>query len=500
MAVSKRNAASISHRMRFLLPVLAGLALMSGCSAVGSLLSGLGEGVSGLGQGVSDIGKRQSATNWEGIPGVYDSGLGLGEYGRHLNMTRNYMMENSRKANLPEKFVSEGRIGIADVERTLAIARALEVEHAAHLLKNTAHISSIREEAKSQELIALSQAEKVRQEVNARESELASALSSQRREMESFLTRNKSTADALQKELQTINDDMNSKAEAEYKKAQARLVSLRATRQRVEEEGYAAIDDLRVQAETSRTRAQATTAALRTEAAAMNEQTAARIQEMKSQISSFLTQTGASSLRLAAQARTAKREAMSLADELEVRSQSLTAQASEENYELRIQAAESDWSQGQAVADQAMASAQFDFDRDIADVNRLQAEARAIEKIARAQFDDKISEADAWVQLQTAEVDKVLIAAERSEVVARTNFVKAEAAARARAFSETATHQHELAEAQMKAIVGEAEAVAKSIRSEILNHYVRKQSLGSVEFEGKTVPSDFLKTCMSFRN
>lgn len=490
MAVSTRNASPISHRMRFLLPALAGLALMSGCSAVGGLLSGLGEGVSSLGQGVSDIGKQHGDSNWNGIPGVYDSGLGLGEYGRQLNVTRSYIMENSKKANLPEKFVSESRIGIADVERTLATARALEVEHAAHLLKKTAHIRSIREEAKSEEIIALSQAEKVRQEVSARESELASAISSQRREMESFLTRNKSTADALQKERQTVNADMLSKTEAEYKQAQAFLVSLRATRQSVEEEGYAVIDDLRMQAEASRTRAQATTTALRTEAAAINEQTAARNQEMKSRISSFQKQVKASSARLAAQARNEKREAISLADELEARSQSHTAQASEENYELRIQSAESDWSQGQSLAEQAMASAQFEYDRDISEVHRLQADARAIEEIARAQFDDKISEADAWVQLQTAEVDKVLIVAERSEVMARTNFVKAEAAARARAFSETATHQHELAEAQMKAIVAESEAVAKSISSEILNQYVKKQSLGSVEFEGKTVPSN----------
>src|SRR5690606_7949119 len=103
-------------------------------------------------------------------------------------------------------------------------------------------------------------------------------------------------------------------------------------------------------------------------------------------------------------------------------------------------------------------------------------------------FVQQMGELDAWRKDALAEVENIHVAAIRAESMARNEFVKAEAEARAIALRETAAHQQELAEELQRQIEAEARAEAARVREEILAELARQQQAGKVETSKKTAP------------
>ena len=119
-----------------------------------------------------------------------NSNLAFGEEGQELDRTRKHIKQTARDQNLPEQFVSEARVGMAEVERSLANARAIDVESQANLREQQAKISAHRQEAASREQIALADAENRRKQANAEQSKLYATVSARQREVDSTVARN----------------------------------------------------------------------------------------------------------------------------------------------------------------------------------------------------------------------------------------------------------------------------------------------------------------------
>ena len=195
-----------------------------------------------------------TGSNWSRSTSSSNSNLAFGEEGQQLDKTRSYIKQAARQADLPEQFVSEARIGMAEVERSLANARAIDVESQANLREQQAKISAHRQEASSREQIAFAEAENRRKQANAEQSRLYASVSARQRDLESTVAKNEALAETLLKERETIYADMASQADSEFSQSQARIDKLRTIRQTTEAEGIAAIEDRRERSHTTRTR------------------------------------------------------------------------------------------------------------------------------------------------------------------------------------------------------------------------------------------------------
>jgi hypothetical protein len=101
-----------------------------------------------------------------------------------------------------------------------------------------------------------------------------------------------------------------------------------------------------------------------------------------------------------------------------------------------------------------------------------------------------LAEIQARLDDELNEVRKLRIGSDRVEEVARAEFVKAEAAARAEAVRQTAIHAEALAEAQKLQIIAEAEAEAAKIKQQMLDEIAAKKAAKKVELKNNTTPAD----------
>ena len=109
-------------------------------------------------------------------------------------------MDDASQNGLPTQYLTEGRVGLADVEQTLSAARALEVEYAADLVDRYAEIDAKRQEVASRERSALAEAEKRRREFDAEVNKLFARVTARRRALEAQESQGESTVQAFLKE------------------------------------------------------------------------------------------------------------------------------------------------------------------------------------------------------------------------------------------------------------------------------------------------------------
>ena len=298
--------------------------------------------------------------------------------------TRNYITTASKQYQLPESYVSEAKIGMSHVERTLADADATAVQQQASQREGTARIAAKKQDAATQEQISMAQAEKLRQQYDAEQNRIFADMAAKQKEIASNATRDEALVSALTKERQTVQDDLISRANTDYAQAKARIEKLRTTRETTETEANAAIADMRESAKATRSRAEATVNAMRVEAKAVADQTAAQADELQIRIDTVSQQSGAESNRLAAKADSLLQEATAHSAELNARADALTTQASQEEYDLKVKAADSRWSQAQFANERAISEANSNFARAEAQISRLHGDAQVISELATA--------------------------------------------------------------------------------------------------------------------
>lgn len=415
--------------------------------------------------------------------------LGLSQYGMNANGTRQYVDTEAKQNRLPDQYVAEARIGLAQIEQAIAAARAAELQEEATLREGLARVSAQRMEAEARERAALAEADKIQSQYDSKQNELWAGIASRERTMNSTAAQEASMIEALRKEREMLHAEMSSSAYNDYTQAKAQVTRLGAIRRATAEEGDAALAEMRENAQATQSRAAATVARLRSESDAVRRQSQARADELAAQITTIRTQSKAESTKLAAQAESLQKDAQARYNDTMARADALTEQGSQENYELKVNAARTELLKAKSEYDRLISLAQSTRERAEAEISRLQADAERIAYLGESNFETGTAELNAWRKNELAEISKKQARAERDEKHARADFVKAEAAARANAIRETAQHQVELADAEMKKIIAEAELEATRVRAAILEELARKQQAGSVEMEGKTGPA-----------
>ena len=109
-------------------------------------------------------------SDWTNQSSRSDSGLEFGQEGQRLDQTRSLIKSTAQATNLPEQFVSEARIGMSEVERNLADARAIEMDSEAKTREAQARITARRKTAESTEQMAIANADNLRQQATAKQS------------------------------------------------------------------------------------------------------------------------------------------------------------------------------------------------------------------------------------------------------------------------------------------------------------------------------------------
>ncbi len=418
--------------------------------------------------------------------------LGLDGYGSKTNSTRSYIDQEARHNRLPEQYLSEARFQLASIEADLADAKAREVAKEASLREGLAQVSARRTDAQSRERAALAEADKLREQYAAKQNELWAGIASRERTLTSTAEKNEALIEAMCKERDMIHAEMTSDAWTQYTQSQARIDKMRSVRSATANEGEAMLIEMRQNAEATQARAAATVSKLRTKAESIKSQSDARAEQLTVQIQTTRKQSHAQAARLTSDANSLQKNSLAHYNELIARADALTEQASQEEYELKVSAANTELRKARSEFERLISQAENIRERAHAEVQRLQGEAEEIAYLGESNYSNGLDELTAWRTNEMAEISKIFTRADRIEKDARAEFVKAEARARANALRETAAHQSELAEAEMKKIIAEAEHEAARVRAEIFEELAKRQREGSVEFAGKTDPAEEL--------
>ncbi len=403
--------------------------------------------------------------------------------------TQNYITQQARQRELPETYLSNVRIGMAEVEAKLDSARATELERDAILQERTADLNAEREETATRQQIALAEIEKLKKERKAKRDQLAAVLAAHKRSAHAEAEKKIRFREALAKERTTAQTDMISQAEQAFTKAKARTEQLQTAHTATERESLATIEKMRENVQATRTRAAATVTALRTEAQSKTEQAAARVTELQTQIGTIPQQAQAESSQLLVGAVTIEDESHAVAQEWEARADALEQQVAKHEYRLKVTRTKADWRQAQAVSDRQTTEAKTGYQQTISKIDRLHGDAHMMVQNAQSESTKEFQKLSAWFKDSTAEVDDIRSKFDQLEKVARAEFVKAEAKSRADALKETAQHQEALSEAKMNTIVAAAEAEAARLRKNIMVELASKTRAGRVGFDGKTAPT-----------
>ncbi len=392
----------------------------------------------------------------------------------------------ANSSNLPIAYVSEGKIGVSRVEAAMEEADAFDAQARAELNKQVADFSARRTELDAQVNKKLSDAEALREKYRKEYSKAMAQISARESELAALAESKETTVASLIKENDSRRSDIISEAREKFERENARIAQIREIHDAIEVESNARILEMTEASKATRERAAATVKELEAQAESVQLAMEARIDELEEQIRSTTVQTKAEASRL-----DVLREAIikdSAAHVKDLRSKAATVQANfaGEAYQLKLTEAASTKAEAQAKTKEKSANAPTRFERAMAEIDRLRAEIHHNQNSATAGYDSHIAEVQARLADELNEVKKIRATADRGEQVARAEFVKAEAAARAEAVRQTAIHAEAMAEAQKRQIVAEAEAEAARIKQEVLDEIAAKKAAGKVEVEKNT--------------
>jgi hypothetical protein len=118
----------------------------------------------------------------------------------------------AKKNKLPDKYLSEARVGMTEVDTQLAKARASELKRDAIVKKENARITNRRVNAAAEEEAELAELDRLKKEQKSRQADLVAELSARERQAKATVQKNTRMAEALAKEQRTIQQDMISQA------------------------------------------------------------------------------------------------------------------------------------------------------------------------------------------------------------------------------------------------------------------------------------------------
>ncbi|MBW8014554.1 MAG: hypothetical protein FVQ82_00045 [Planctomycetes bacterium] len=389
-------------------------------------------------------------------------------------------------SDLPVRYVSEGKIGVSKVEAALEKADSVELQARAELKKKLADINARRSETRAQVNKDISEAEALRQKYHKEFAKATADIEARDSELQALIGRKETIISSLVKEGESKNSDIISEARSAYDLETARITQLKEINKIIEVESNATMLEMTQAAKATRERADATVTELEAQAGAVQLVTEARVDELKELIKSTGIQTNSEVNRMNVSREAIIQNSGAQVQEIRSRADTVEANLANEEYQLKLTKAETVKSETDAKTQEKSAGAPTRFDKALAEIERLRAKTSHHQATAQASFDSMLAEIEAKLEDELNEVKKIRITSDRTEQVARAEFVKSEATARAEAIRRTAVHAEALAEAQKRHIIAEAEAEAAKIKEQVLAEIAAKKAAGKVDIKKNT--------------
>jgi len=403
-----------------------------------------------------------------------------------ISQAHSELSSMANKSDLPMIYVSEGKVGISNVEAALEAADTFDVQARAELDKKLADSNARLTEVEAYVSQKLSEAEALRKTYLKEYSKAMSQISAREAELEALIERKEANITSLARENESKCNDIISDGLEKFESETARIDQLREIYSAIEAESNAKIVEMTESSKATRERAAATVSELEAEALAIQQKTRARIDELQEQIESTGIRTESEAKRLKVASETILVDSAAEVKELRKKASTIEANLANESYELKLTEAASAKAEGEAKTQEKSANAPTRFDKAMAEIDRLRAEVKHHQQNSASTYDSNLATIEAKLADELNEVKKIYANSARSEQVARSEFVKAEAAARAEAVRQTVAHADVVAEAQKLAIIAEAEAEAARIKQEVLDEMAAKKAADKVEIANNT--------------
>ncbi len=422
---------------------------------------------------------------------------GCSRYGRvlepakdrvEISKTHSKFSVLANRSDLPFMYVSEGKIGISKVEAALEAADATDLQARAELNKKLADFSARRMEVKAQVNKNLSEADALRKKYNKEYSKAMAQIAAREAELDALIERKGTIVASSIKEGDSKRNDIIADAREKFERETALIEQSKEIHNAIEVESNAKILEMTEASKATRERASATVLELEAKARAVQQETQARIDELDEQLKSVTIQTKSEADRLNVSRKAILKSGAAHVKELRTKAATIQANLAGQEYQLKLTKAASVKAKAQAQTQEKSANAPTRFGKAMAEIDRLRAQTQHHQDSSAANYESLLAETQARFDDELNEVKKLRISADRVEKVARAEFVKVEAAARAEAVRQTAIHAEAVAEAQKLQIIAEAEAEAARIKQEVLKEIAVKKASNKVEINKNTTP------------
>jgi len=407
-----------------------------------------------------------------------------------ITQTHTEFSDLAHVSDLPSEYVSEGKIGVSKVEAALEQADSFDIQARAELTKKIADLNARRTEIEAQVNEELSQADALREKFNKEYNKALAQTTARETELSALIERKDTIISSLAKEGESKHADMLANGREKLESEMARIEQLKSIYKAIEVESNAQIVEMVESSKATRERADATVLELQAEANSTKLETQARVDELERQIKSKAIQVNSEIDRLNVLRDTIIKDAAAQVKEIRTKAETIQANLADHEYQLKLTEAQTTKAQSQAVTQEKSANAPSRLEKALAEIDRLRADVNHHQDTAVANFESQLAEIQAKLDDELNEVAKLRSKADSVEEVARAEFVKAEATARAEAVRQTAIHAESLAEAQKLQIIAEAEAEAARLRQRILEEIAAKKAAKKVEIRGNTEAID----------
>jgi hypothetical protein len=403
-----------------------------------------------------------------------------------ISRTHSEFSALANRSDLPMMYVSEGKIGISKVEAALETADAGDLQARAELNRQLADFSARRMEVEAQANKNLSEAQALREKYDTEYNKAIAQIEAREAELDALIEQKDTIVASLIKEGDSKRDDIIANGREKFESETARIEQLKEIHNAIEVESNAKILEMTEASKATRERAAAAVSELESKARSVQLEMQARVDELDEQIKSTTIQTKSEVDRLNAIREAILKDTAAHVKELRTKAFTIQANLADEEYQLKLTEASSVKAEAEAKTKEKSANAPTRFDKAMAEIDRLRAQIYHHQDSSAANYESNLAEIEAKLEDELNEVKKLRVSSDRAEEVARAEFVKAEAGARAEAARETAIHAEAVAEAQKLQIIAEAELEAARIKQEVLEEIAAKKAANKVEIDNNT--------------
>lgn len=398
-------------------------------------------------------------------------------------------IETGEELSLEQQWVSEARIGTAELEAQRAAAQAGEVNAFANYDEAMAVQDATIETAFVTRDTGYADAELLRATHDARLAQMDRNIAARGVQANSEFNRQESFLSASVKEWQAEVERMRSLAENGWQDALAEHERMLVTRGAVQDRGQAEIDQMLRATELTNARAIEKVQALRSEAQSLATTTDAEVQQLNQRIHTTHAETDASVAELTQKAHSLDDELASRIAELNAQADLLATADADHVYKLSVESAQVNYETNLADAENLRLAADELSQQNGAKIAKLSADSDARFSSAQTSYEEAQRAIQGQYSKLMAEVNRKLAESDEIENIARSAFIKAETDARAESLREQARHTKAVAKAELEKIEAEAFAEARKLQAKFSKEFAQQTRKGSFSIAANTQPA-----------